>query len=94
MKLAHQFWQNSQCKGKYLHRYAIIEEFETGVLENCEICHKSKFFRAVGGEIENNAYMSYHLRLALGNLPIPNYIWHEYKYDPLINEIESPYYGN
>jgi hypothetical protein len=87
----HQFWQNSKCVGSYLHRWTIIKEFPEGVLENCEICHKSKFFKVVGGQVEGNVYMSWHLRLALGNIPIPTYIWHEYQYIPLSNEIVSPY---
>ncbi len=91
MKLDHQFFQNSMCKGNYLHRYKIVQEFDEGVIENCEICHKSKFFKVVGGQLEANAYMAYHLRSALQNIPIPNYIWHEYQYDPLLGLQESPY---
>lgn len=79
------------CKGSYLHRFRIIKEFPEGVLENCEICHKSKFFKIAGGQVEGNAYMAWHLRLALGNIPIPAYIWHEYNYNPLNDEILSPY---
>lgn len=86
-----QFWQNSSCLGRYLHRFKIIKEFPDGVLENCEICHKSKFFKIVGGQLEANSYMSWHLRLALGNIPIPAYIWHEFEYDPISSLITSPY---
>lgn len=92
MKLNHPFWQNSQCLKHYLHRFEVAREYETGVLEVCKICHVKKFFKITDtGKIDNNKFMSYHLRQVLGNIPIPNYIWHEYQYDPLSNEQISPY---
>lgn len=87
----HQFWQQSKCLNSYLHRFKIEKEYVDGVLEVCEICHKSKFFKIVDGKVDGNAYMSWHLRSALGNIPIPGYIWHEYEYEPLSDKIISPY---
>lgn len=84
MKLRHKFWQNSQCKKRYLHRLEIIREFPEGVTEACKICHKKFHFKIVNGRLDHNRYMSYHLRQVLGNIPIPNYIEHEYKYDPTV----------
>ena len=91
MKLKHPFWQNSMCRKRYLHRFEIAREFENGVLEVCKICHTKKFFKLIDGKLDHNRYMSYHFRQALGNLPIPNYIWHEYHYNPLANDLVSPY---
>lgn len=79
------------CKGRYLHRYEIIQQHNDGVLENCSICHRNRFFKAVGGQVENGAYMAYHLRLAIANLPLWGYIWHEFEYDPLSDNVVSPY---
>ncbi len=91
MKIKHKFWQNSQCHKRYLHRFDIVKEFPNGVVEVCQICHLKKFFKIVGGQVERNVYMSWHLRLALGNIPIPKYLWHEYEYDPLSDNLISPY---
>lgn len=92
MKLNHPFWLNSKCHKGYLHRFEVAREYETGVLETCKICHIKKFFKINDeGRVDNNKFMSYHLRQVLQNIPIPNYIWHEYKYDPLSSELVSPY---
>lgn len=79
------------CTGRYLHRFEIVREFDRGVLEVCKICHIKKAFKLIDGKLDHNRYMSYHLRQALGNIPIPNYIFHEYEYDPLSNTVVSPY---
>lgn len=89
MRTKHNFWQNSQCIGQYLHRFEIKENYPEGVLEVCEICHKRKFFRLIEGRISNAEYMSYHIRQSL--LPFHPYYDHERNYDPLDNPIASPY---
>ena len=94
MKIKHQFFQNSQCLGSYLHRFKIVKEWGEQVLEVCDICHKSQFFKVVDGQLDKDNYMSYHVREALGNIPIPNYIFHEYKYQPLQEDkLISPYHN-
>ena len=92
MILKHPFWQNSQCVGRYLHRLKITKEWGGQVLETCEICHKSVFFKVVDGQLQKDYYLSFHLREALPNLPIPNYIYHEREFAPFNKEkIISPY---
>ena len=91
MKLEHPFFQNSKCRKGYLHRFKVEREFEDGVLEVCEICHIKKVSKIVNGKVDNNRFMAYHLRQALGNIPIPHYIFHEYEYNPLESNIVSPY---
>lgn len=92
MKIKHSFWQNSKCLNSYLHRLKITKEWGDQVLETCEICHKSVFFKVVDGQLQKDHYLSYHLREALGNIPIPNYIYHERGYEPFNKEnIISPY---
>jgi hypothetical protein len=90
MKMKHDFWQNSECLNQYLHRFSIQEEYDDGVLEACEICGITKFFRIIEGKVDNVEYMSYHLRQALP--PEHEYYDHEHFYDPLTLNVESPYY--
>ncbi len=61
----HSFWQNSQCQNSYLHRFTIVEEYDSGVLEVCDICHMRKFFKIIDNKVNNQEYMSYHIRQAL-----------------------------
>lgn len=82
-------WQNSECIGNYLHRFSIQEQYEQGVMEVCEICGKSMFFRIIDGKVNNAQYMSYHLRQALPR--DDEYYYHEYEYNPLTDSIISPY---
>ncbi len=90
MKLAHNFYQNSQCLNQYLHRFEIKEEYPEGVLEVCEICHTKKFFRIIDGKVDNVEYMSYHIRQSLP--PYHPLFDREWKYKPLEESlIESPY---
>lgn len=65
MRARHPFWQNSQCRNSYLHRFNIKEEYEQGVKEVCEVCGISKFFRVIEGKLNNAEYMSYHLKQIL-----------------------------
>lgn len=59
------YWQNSYCRGGFLHRYEIVQEFPEGILEMCEICKDRKFFKLVNGQTDNLKYISYHIRQAL-----------------------------
>jgi len=59
------FFEKSYCQNSYLHRFEIKEEYENGVLEVCEICHKRKFFKLLDGLLDNKEYMSWHLKSAL-----------------------------
>lgn len=84
------FFKNSLCKGQYLHRFEIVEEYPEGVKENCQICHKSRFFKIIDGKVDNQGYMDYHLRQALP--PNHPYHFHEFEFSPLTEEkIISPY---
>jgi len=86
--MKHSFFRESQCKNKYLHRFEIVEEYEEGVLEVCEICKKKKFFKLIDGRPDNLSYMDYHIRNAL---PAQHpYYFHEHEFSPL-TEIISPY---
>lgn len=59
------YWQKSMCRGGYLHRYEILQQFSDGVVEVCEICGDRKFFKMIAGQTDNLRYISYHLRQAL-----------------------------
>ena len=65
MKSKHNFFQNSECRNGYLHRFNIEEEYPEGVLEVCEICFLRKFFRVMDNQLDNQEYMSWHVRNAL-----------------------------
>ncbi len=65
-----------------------MEEYETGVLEVCEICKRKKFFKLIDGKPDNQAYMNWHIRSALPSQH-PLYS-HEHDYSPLTDTI-SPY---
>lgn len=52
---------NSQCKGRLLHRFELVGECTSGVLERCTICHKKVSFRMAEGKIDNKNYLSYHM---------------------------------
>lgn len=82
-------FQNSECIGRYLHRFSVKEEYPQGVLEVCELCGKSAFFRIIDGKVNNAHYMSYHIRQALPSWD--EYYYHEYQYFPLDDKIISPY---
>jgi len=85
------FLRESKCLNSYLHRFEIIGEYESGVLEVCQICKKAVFFKLIDGKVNNLAYMDWHIRNALPqNHPL---YYHEFHFEPL-NELVSPYYGN
>lgn len=63
--MRHNFFQYSKCKGAWLHRFNIVEEYPEGIKEVCEICGMSKFFRIIDGKVNNFAYMQYHYRQAI-----------------------------
>lgn len=87
--MRHNFFQNSLCKNQYLHRFSIKEEYNEGVKEVCEICGMSKFFRIIEGKVNNYAYMQYHFRQAIPQFH--PYYYHERYFNPLENNIVSPY---
>jgi len=87
--MKHSFWQESQCLNQYLHRFSIKEEYPQGVKEVCEICGMSKFFRILEDKVNNQEYMSYHVRQALP--PFHPYYEREHNYNPLESKISSPY---
>lgn len=84
----HNFFQNSECLNRYLHRFEIKEEYPEGVLEVCEICHMSKFFKLIDGKLNNQEYMSYHIHNAL---PPFHPMYERDNADPLEDKIISPY---
>ena len=70
------FWGNSECYDSWLHRFSIVQAYEEGVLERCEICGDEVFHKVVDGRIDNNEYLSYHARQAL--MPQHEYFKREY----------------
>lgn len=90
MILKHNFYQNSYCKNSFLHRFNIEEEYDNGVLEICEICFMKKFFKILGGKVDNREYMSYHLKQAL---PQHHPLYSRQHTNPLESLIKSPYNG-
>lgn len=80
----HIFFENSLCLNSYLHRFEIKEEYDSGVLEVCEICHKRKFFKLLDGQLNNKEYMSWHIKSALP----PQHSFYEHQQ---LNNIISPY---
>lgn len=88
MKTKHPFWQNSYCKNGYLHLFEIKEEYDEGVKEVCRICKMTKFFRVIEGKLNNQDYMSYHIRYSLP----PFHPMHERQYTNILDDsIKSPY---
>jgi len=87
--MKHSFFRESKCLGSWLHRFSIVSEYTDGVLEVCEICHKTKFFPIRDGKVDNFNYMSWHLRSALPKFH--PYYEHEFEFSPY--ELVSPYYG-
>lgn len=83
------YYLNSMCQEGYLHRFNLVKEYEHGVLEVCEICALEKFFPVVNGKTDNAEYMSWHVRQALH--PHNPLFFHEYQYQPLNDNIPSPY---
>lgn len=65
MSSKHEFWRESMCRNRYLHRFELKEQYFEGVMEVCSICGKSKFFRLIDGKLNNYEYMSYHFRQVL-----------------------------
>lgn len=61
----HNFFQNSLCLNRYLHRFEIQQEYPNGVLEVCKICKLKKFFKVIDDQLNNYDYMSWHLIYAL-----------------------------
>lgn len=56
-------YQNSECRGGYLHKWIQLEIIKDGSLERCERCGKKMWFSAARGA--NALYLSYHIRSAL-----------------------------
>jgi hypothetical protein len=67
----------------------IESEYEDGVMEVCEICHKTQFFKLIDGKSDNLSYMNWHTRNALP--PSHPLFYHEFMYDPFEPGIASPY---
>lgn len=88
--MKHKFFQNSYCKAGYLHRFEIKEEYPEGVLEVCEICFTRKYFKVVDGLLDNQSYMSYHLKQVM---PINHPMYSRQHETPLTSELPSPYYA-
>lgn len=55
-------YQNSVCKGGWLHRYIIKRSYKNAVEEICAICKDRKIFSQ---DTPNRIYLSYHLRESL-----------------------------
>ena len=88
-KIKNNFLRNSECKGKWLHRFNITEIFDIGVMEVCEICKMKKIFKLVDEQADNLSYMNWHIRSALPpNHPL---FYHEFEYEPYNNDMISPY---
>lgn len=56
-------WQNSLClEGLWLHKYRIIENKDSGVVEICERCGGRQLFSS---NVPNTEYLSHHIRSVL-----------------------------
>jgi hypothetical protein len=55
-------YQNSECKGGYLHRYVILDNHNGGLIERCDRCGDTKYFPY---DTPAHIYMSYHIRQGL-----------------------------
>lgn len=55
-------YQNSYCRGNWLHKFQIIKQTKDGVLERCDKCGLEKHFSV---DVPNHIYLSYHLRSGL-----------------------------
>lgn len=69
-------WSNSKCKGLWLHRFEIAEQFNDAVVERCAICGKQKAFAVRDGRVNNLEYIAFHIRQVL--VPQHNLYNHEY----------------
>lgn len=58
-------FDNSKCRGNWLHRFELVGMSDKGVLERCLICHKKVSHRMVDGSINNKRYLSFHMREGL-----------------------------
>lgn len=89
MKYNHSFYQNSLCRNGYLHKFEIKEEYDEGVLEVCEVCNVRKFFKIINNEIDNQNYMSYHLKQIM---PLDHPMYDRQNQEPMESKlILSPY---
>lgn len=70
------FFGQSECLDIWLHRFQLVEQFEDGVMERCEICGQEEFFPVIDGQIDNQNYLSFHARQAL--MPQHELFKHEY----------------
>lgn len=60
MSLLDRRYQKSLCKRKgYLHKFRIITQTDTGLLERCARCGKNIHFPI---NISNKRYLDYHIR--------------------------------
>lgn len=75
-KTTDSFWGQSNCLDSWLHRFDIVQAYEEGVLERCEICNEEVFFPVANGRPDNVNYLSYHARNAL--MPQHEYFIREY----------------
>jgi hypothetical protein len=55
-------YQNSVCRGNYLHDFRLVRETDQGFLERCTRCGKQVHFP---GNVSNVLYLSYHIRSSL-----------------------------
>lgn len=70
-------FEDSFCMDTWLHRYEIVRDYGSYVMEVCEICGDEQYFEILpDGKSDNITYLSYHLRLAL--LPIHPLHKHEF----------------
>lgn len=56
-------YQNSECRGGYLHKWTQLELIKNGSLERCDRCGLKMWFPADRGA--NRHYLSYHIRSVL-----------------------------
>jgi len=55
-------YQNSVCKGGWLHRYDQLRSYDNAVEEVCRICKDRKVFRF---NVPNRVYLAFHIRDSL-----------------------------
>lgn len=70
-------WEQSKCKGIWLHRYKIEDQYVNAIKERCEICGKPEMFKVdLEGRPNNLQYIASHIRQVL--IPQHNLYSHEY----------------
>lgn len=81
-RLRRNLFIRSNCKGAWLHRFIIVNQWYEGVQERCMLCGLKVFFPTINGKSNNTEYIAYHARQCLP--PQHRLFNHEFRYDPTL----------